>query len=103
MRVVCGVWCVVWCAAYGVWCVVCGVWCVVCGVWCVVCGVWCVMRADAVALQLESIALADYGANAFDDTNLFSCDQGRRAFPNQQRIFVCGSLISPSGGLFAPI
>ena len=36
--VVCGAWCVVWCA-------VCGVWCVVCGAWCVVPGVLRVVRA----------------------------------------------------------
>ena len=30
--IVCGVWCVVCGAVYGVWCAVCGVWCVMCGV-----------------------------------------------------------------------
>ena len=43
-RVVCGVWHVMWCMAYGVQYMACGVWCsiVVYGVWCMVCGMlWC--------------------------------------------------------------
>ena len=92
-----------------VWRVVCGggVWrvvrgacrCVVCGVWCVVCGVWRVAydTHERSGPPTGEHCPGDYGATWSTTPTFLAVITGQRASPNRQRIFVCGSLIPPSG------